>query len=77
MTFMMLGCALELFSRRLLQILRLQVASRHRPIAFAPEGLSLDHCLPVNNRVRGQERRHKSGASLTSRIGLSIGTPEW
>jgi hypothetical protein len=31
MTFMMLGGALELFSRHLLQILRLQAASRHRP----------------------------------------------
>jgi hypothetical protein len=51
MTFMMLGSALELFSRHLLQILRLQAASRHRPIAFAPEGSSLDRCLPVNNSV--------------------------
>jgi hypothetical protein len=49
MTFMMLGSALELFSRHLLQILRLQAASRHRPIAFAPEGSSLDRSLPVNN----------------------------
>jgi hypothetical protein len=49
MTFMMLGSALELFSRHLLQILRLQAASRHRPIAFAPEGSSLDGCLPVND----------------------------
>jgi hypothetical protein len=49
MTFMMLGRVLELFSRHLLQILRLQAASRDRPIAFAPEGLSLDRCLPVNN----------------------------
>jgi hypothetical protein len=49
MTFMMLGRTLELFSRHLSQILRLQTASRHRPIAFAPEGSSLDRCLPVNN----------------------------
>jgi hypothetical protein len=41
MMFMLLGHALELFNRHLLQILRLQAASRHRPIAFAPEGLSL------------------------------------
>jgi hypothetical protein len=45
MTFMLLGSALELFSRHLLQISRLQAASRHRPIAFAPEGSSLDRCL--------------------------------
>jgi hypothetical protein len=52
MTFMMLGCTLELFSRHLLQIFRLQAASSYGPIsarggsasgrAFAPEGLSLD-----------------------------------
>jgi hypothetical protein len=49
MTFMMLGRALELFIRYLLQILRLQAASRSRPIAFDPEGSSLDRYLPVNN----------------------------
>jgi hypothetical protein len=49
MTFMMLGRALESFSGHLLQILRLQAASRHRPIAFAPEGSSFDRCLAVNN----------------------------
>jgi hypothetical protein len=38
-----------LFIRYLLQILRLQAASSHRPIAFDPEGSSLDRCLPVNN----------------------------
>ena len=49
MTFMMLVRKLEWFSRHLLQILRLQAASRHRPIAFAPEGSSRDRYLPVNN----------------------------
>jgi hypothetical protein len=49
MTFMMLGGALELFPRYPLKILRLQAASRYRPIAFDPEGSSLDRCLPVNN----------------------------
>jgi hypothetical protein len=49
MTFMMLCRALELIIRHLLQILRLQAASRYRPIAFAPEGSSLDRHLPVNN----------------------------
>src|SRR5262249_2371802 len=49
MTFMMLGRALELFTRRLLQIFRLQAASKYRSIAFAREGSSLDRCLPVNN----------------------------
>jgi hypothetical protein len=38
MTFMVLGPALESLTRYLLQILRLQPASRYRPIAFAPEG---------------------------------------
>jgi hypothetical protein len=42
MTFMMLGRALELFTRYLLQNFGLQAASRYRPIAFAPEGSSLD-----------------------------------
>jgi hypothetical protein len=49
MTFMMLGRALELFTGYLLQSLRLQATSRYRPIAFDPEGSSLDRCLPVNN----------------------------
>jgi hypothetical protein len=49
MTFMMLGRALELFTRYLLQNLGLQAASSHRPIAFDPEGSSLDRCLTVNN----------------------------
>jgi hypothetical protein len=49
MTFMTLGPALELFTKYLLQNLRLQAASRYRPIAFEPEGSSLDRCLPVNN----------------------------
>jgi hypothetical protein len=49
MTFMVLGRALESFSRWLLHILRLQAASGHKPIAFDPEGSSLDRCLPVNN----------------------------
>jgi hypothetical protein len=49
MTFMMLGSALELFCRYLLQNLGLQAASRYRPIAFVPEGSSLDRCLTVNN----------------------------
>jgi hypothetical protein len=39
---MMLGNALELFSRHLLQILLWQAASRYRSIAFASEGSSLD-----------------------------------
>jgi hypothetical protein len=34
---------------RLLQKLSLQTASSHRPIAFAPEGSSLDRCLLLNN----------------------------
>jgi hypothetical protein len=33
----------------LLHKLSLQTASSHRPIAFAPEGSSLDRCLPLNN----------------------------
>ena len=49
MTFMTLGPALELFTRYLLQNLGLQAASRYRPIAFDPEGSSLDRCLPVNS----------------------------
>jgi hypothetical protein len=32
-----------------LQILRLQAVSRYRPIAFDPEGSSLDRGLPVNS----------------------------
>jgi catechol 2,3-dioxygenase-like lactoylglutathione lyase family enzyme len=56
MTFMLPGRALELFSRHLLQILRLQAGSRHRPIAFVPEGSSLDRCLPVNIRARVRVR---------------------
>jgi hypothetical protein len=51
MTFTMLGPALELFTRYLLQNLGLQAASMYRPIAFDPEGSSLDRCLPVNNRA--------------------------
>jgi hypothetical protein len=46
MIFAMLGRALESFTSHLLQILRLQAASRHRPIAFDPEGSSLDRCFP-------------------------------
>ena len=49
MTFMMLGRAFEWFKRHLIQILRWQAASSYRPIAFAPEGSSLDRYLPVNN----------------------------
>ncbi len=49
MTFMVLGGALELFTGYLLATLRLQATSRYRPIAFDPEGSSLDRCLPVNN----------------------------
>jgi hypothetical protein len=49
MTFLVLGSALALFPRRSLHKLSLQAASRHRPIAFDPEGSSLDRCLPVNN----------------------------
>jgi hypothetical protein len=49
MTFMVLGCGLGLFPRRALQNLRLQAASRERPIAFDPEGSSLDRCLSLNN----------------------------
>jgi len=49
MTFMMLGPALEVFSRYLLQNLGLQAASRYRPIAFDPEGSSLDRCLTMSN----------------------------
>ena len=49
MTFMMLGPGLELFTRYPLQNLGLQAVSRYRPIAFDPEGSSLDRCLPVNN----------------------------
>jgi len=43
---MMLGRALQLFTGDLLQILRLQATSRYRPIAFDPEGSSLDHACP-------------------------------
>jgi hypothetical protein len=46
MKFMMLGRALQLFTGDLLQILRLQATSRYRPIAFDPEGSSLDHACP-------------------------------
>ena len=49
MTFMILGPALELFTRYLLQNFGLPAASRYRPIAFDPEGSSLDRCLIVNN----------------------------
>ena len=49
MTFRMLGRALKLFTRYLLQNSGLQTASRYKPIAFDPEGSSLDRCLPVNN----------------------------
>ena len=49
MTFMVLGPALESLTRYLLQILRLQPASSYRPIAFDPEGSSLERCLPLNN----------------------------
>jgi hypothetical protein len=49
MTFRVLGPALELFTRYLLQNLGLQAASRYRPIAFDPEGSSLDRCLIVSN----------------------------
>jgi hypothetical protein len=48
MTFTMLGRALELFPRYRLKILRLQAASRYRPIDFDSEGSSLDRCLPVS-----------------------------
>ena len=44
MTFMVLGRALELFHRSPLQNLGRQAASRHRLIAFDPEGSSLDRC---------------------------------
>jgi ABC-type nitrate/sulfonate/bicarbonate transport system substrate-binding protein len=49
MMFMVLGRGLGLFTGDLLQMLSMQAASRYRPIAFDPEGSSLDHCLPVNN----------------------------
>ena len=49
MTFMMLGRALTLFTGYLLQNLVLQATSRYRPIAFDPEGSSLDRYLLVNN----------------------------
>jgi hypothetical protein len=42
MTAMVLGHALELFVRHPLQNLRLQAASRYRPIAFDPESSPLD-----------------------------------
>jgi hypothetical protein len=45
MTIMVRGGALELFSRYPLQNLRLQAASRYRPIAFDPEGSPLDRCF--------------------------------
>jgi hypothetical protein len=47
---------LELLSRHLLQMLRLQAVSRHRLIAFAPEGSSLDRCLKLNSRARQRSR---------------------
>jgi hypothetical protein len=49
MTFWVLGDRLKLFTGYVLQNLGLQVASRYRPIAFDPEGSSLDRCLTVNN----------------------------
>jgi hypothetical protein len=45
----MLGRALELFTGYSLQMLRLQAASRYRPIALDPEGSFLDRSSPVNN----------------------------
>jgi hypothetical protein len=45
MTFMVLGPALELFIRYLLQNVGLQATSRQRPIAFDPEGSFLDRCF--------------------------------
>jgi hypothetical protein len=48
-TFMVLSRSLELFPKNSLQNLGLKHASRHRPIAFDPEGSSLDRRLPVNN----------------------------
>jgi hypothetical protein len=49
MTIRVLGRALDLFTRDPLRNLGLQAASRDRPIAFDPEGSSLDRYLPVNN----------------------------
>ena len=49
MTFTVFACAFECFTGVRSKTLGLQAASRHRPIAFAPEGSSLDRCLPVNN----------------------------
>jgi hypothetical protein len=102
MTIMVLSRVLELFPRAPLHNLSLQAASRHRPIAFDPEGSPLDprsRCLtnssyhsrlpdwqhaqsrnsfvstpPLSSRLREMT---KAVYSLTSRIGLGIGTPEW
>ena len=49
MTFGVLGLALELFPRHPHQNLGLQATSRHRPVAFDPEGSSLDRCWTVIN----------------------------
>lgn len=42
MTIMVLGYGLELFSKYPLQNLGLRAASRHRSVAFDPEGSLLD-----------------------------------
>jgi hypothetical protein len=49
MTFLVLGSVVVLFPGRSLHKLSLRAASSHEPIAVAPEGSSLDRCLPVNN----------------------------
>jgi hypothetical protein len=45
MRFVVLGRRLDLFTGYLLHNLRLQAASRYRPIAFDPEGSSLRSLL--------------------------------
>jgi hypothetical protein len=45
MTFVVLGRALELCTLWLLQTLHLQAASRHKPIAIDPEGLTVSRSL--------------------------------
>jgi hypothetical protein len=49
MTFMVLARGLELFLGMRSKNLGLRAASRHRLIAFDPEGSPLDRCLGGNN----------------------------
>src|SRR5688572_5434514 len=60
MTSSVLGAALVFFRRPSLHKLSLQAASSHRPIAFDPEGSSLDLCLSVIIQLSSLHRSSNS-----------------